>query len=192
MITISPFIRIITLLVLLLSPALAQAGSSPFSTPQTERYRINLISSRDWIEVNQVHNELESLSISFINEQENHFHIATFTQNGPSLPELTSIFKVKINSRQLIIAIVKWHYYLPGANTEGDYYEIHAYDFKKFGDTLIFSKNKDISDLFGSGFDGKNEGKISHFRFKNATAVRRAISRCTTGRERRKGSKWMR
>lgn len=170
-----PFARIVALVVSIFSSVLVQAESSPFATPQTERYRINLVSNNDWIEVNHVNNGLESLSINFVDGRNNQSHIAIFIQDGSAPPELMSIFKSKLKSRQLIIAIIKWHYYLPGANTEGDYYEVHAYEFEKFGDMLLFSEDKGVSDLFGSGFDGKKEGKTIRFRFKNATAVRRAI-----------------
>ncbi|WP_454738179.1 hypothetical protein [Cupriavidus necator] len=173
--TLFPFARIVALVVFIFSSVQVQAESSPFATPQTTRHRINLISNNDWIEVNHANNGLESLSINFVDRRNNSSCIAIFIQDGPAPPELMSIFKSKRNSRQLIIAIVKWHHYLPGANTEGDYYEVHAYEFEKFGDMLLFSEDKNVSDFFGSGFDGKKEGKTIRFRFKNATAIRRAL-----------------
>jgi hypothetical protein len=73
---------------------------------------------------------------------------------------------------------VKWRYYLSGVDTEGDYYEVHAYEVgqDKSGVTIC-SENTKISNFFGSGLDGKQNGHIVNFQFKDASAIRRSLCR---------------
>ena len=102
--------------------------------------------------------------------------IAEFNQDGPAYPELVSAFKNKVGGKQVLFAIVKWRYYLSGIDTEGDYYEVHAFEAQKNeGGEIVFSENKEMSDFFGSGFDGKQEGKMVHFRFKDASSIRKSL-----------------
>jgi hypothetical protein len=54
---------------------------------------------------------------------------------------------------------------------------VHAYESKGGeGGKIIFSENKKITDFFGSGFDGKQEGRMVRFRFKDASSIRKSLS----------------
>ncbi|MFM0429861.1 hypothetical protein PQQ75_12660 [Paraburkholderia aspalathi] len=146
--------------------------------PSIKRLRIDFVSAPDWIEIHNVEEVPEKLVIQLARGG-GIFPIAAFNQDGPAFPELVSIFKNKVGERKILFVIVKWRYYLSGVGTEGDYYEVHAYEAKGGGrGEIIFSENRRISDFFGSGFDGKQEGKVVHFRFKDAAAIRKSLSRC--------------
>ena len=150
--------------------ALANASGS-------EKLRINFLSNSDWIEIRHIEHEPEELVILLVRKSGDAIPISIYYQDGPAFPELASIFKQKIAGKQILFVIVKWRYYLSGVNTEGDYYEVHAYEAQKnkIGN-IIFQENKKISDFFGSGFDGKQEGKAIKFQFKNATTIRKMLN----------------
>ena len=60
-------------------------------------------------------------------------HIESFMQEGPASPTLASVFKVGQPPHARLFLIVKWHYYLPGINTDGDFYEVNAYTVDSTG-----------------------------------------------------------
>ncbi len=142
-----------------------------------ERLRIDFLSVPDWIEIDRIEEIPEKLVLHLVDGNGAVVPITIFNQDGPAYPELVSIFKNKVNGVWVLFAIVKWRYYLSGVNTEGDYYEVHAYEYRKNDDDqIVFAENKIISDFFGSGFDGKQEGKLVHFRFKDAASIRKRLN----------------
>jgi hypothetical protein len=158
------------------SSSLVVHAESPFVVPSTKKLRIDFFSVPEWIEVNRIEGLPEQLLLKLVDQKGNETPIASFSQDGPASPELVSIFKNKVNSHEILFVILKWHYYLSGVNTEGYYYEVHAYQAQRNkGRQEQLSENRQISELFGSGFDGKQEGKEVHFRFKDAPSVRRAL-----------------
>jgi hypothetical protein len=147
------------------------------NVPESGRLRIDFLSVPDWIEIGHIEKVPEKLTIRFVREDGNAIPISTFDQDGPAFPELVSVFKNKIDGRLVLFVIVKWRYYLSGVDTEGDYYEVHAYKTNKSGNgEIVFSENKEISNFYGSGFDGKQEGKIVKFRFKDASSIRKNLN----------------
>src|ERR1700761_4371740 len=130
-------------------------ANSPFEKPKTERYRVDFLSSPQWVEITNIDETPVQLKLELVNDRQKTIKVAVFFQDGEADPEVVSIFKDKVNLRSTLFAIVKWHYYLPGASTEGDYYEVHAYGIpdgqNKFTEIV---ENKLVTNLFGSGFEG--------------------------------------
>jgi len=151
--------------------ALAQ---SPFSQPTTERIRIDFFRIPEWIEITKKEEIPENIAINIVDDEQMKIHVADFIQDGEAIPDLMSVFKNNVNSHPTLFLIIKWHYYLPVANTEGDYYEVHAYGATSGAGNGVASltENKRLSEHFGSGFEGKKEGSVVHFRFKDAASVR--------------------
>ncbi|MDH6151995.1 MULTISPECIES: hypothetical protein [Paraburkholderia] len=148
----------------------------PVDASGNERLRIDFLSVPDWIEISHIEQVPEKLVIQLLPKGGDAIPISIFNQDGLTFPELASIFKNKVDGKQVLFAIVKWRYYLSGVDTEGDYYEVHAYEAQKNENgEIVFSENKKISNFYGSGFDGKQEGKIVKFRFKNASAIRNSL-----------------
>jgi hypothetical protein len=167
-------LNVVIALIFFLASAFAESFSN---APSIERLRIDFASAPDWIEIHHVKEVPEKLVIQLVRGERDIFPIATFSQDGPAFPELVSTFKNKVGGREILFVIVKWRYYLSGVDTEGDYYEVHAYESKGGeGGKIIFSENKKITDFFGSGFDGKQEGKMVRFRFKDASSIRKSLS----------------
>ncbi|MDR6485512.1 hypothetical protein [Paraburkholderia terricola] len=153
-------------------------ATAPVDASRNERLRIDFLSVPDWIEINHIEEVPERLVIRLVREGGGEISISTFNQDGPAFPELASIFKNKVNGKQMLFAIVKWRYYLPGVDTEGDYYEVHAYEAKKNErGGIVFVENEKMSNFYGSGFDGKQEGEIVRFRFKDALSIRKSLIR---------------
>ena len=170
------FLKLIAIFVAILSISLF--ATSAANASGNERLRIDFISAPDWIEISHVEKEPEELNIRLLRKNGSTIPIATFTQDGPAFPELASIFKDTLKGRQILFTIVKWRYYLSGVDTEGDYYEVHAYEARNSQSGAVsFAEVKKISDFYGSGFDGKQEGKIVHFQFKDASAIRLTLSK---------------
>jgi hypothetical protein len=150
-------------------------ANSAFNDGSYERTRIDLLSDKNWIQVDSIESEPQGLKIGLITSNEVEFPIVTFSQNGPSLPTLASFFKDTVNSRQNLFFIVKWHYYLSAADTEGDFYEVHVFDVSGTSLKPRFSENQVLSERFGSGFDGRQDGHVVRFHFKDAASIRRAL-----------------
>jgi hypothetical protein len=147
-----------------------------------DRLRIDFLSVPDWIEISHIEEVPERLAIRLVRKEGDAIPISTFNQDGLAFPELASIFKNKVNGKQVLFTIVKWRYYLSGVDTEGDYYEVHAYEAKNNENgKIVFLENKKISNFYGSGFDGKQEGKIVNFRFKEASSIRKSLSHNNEG-----------
>jgi hypothetical protein len=151
-------------------------AASPFANEDHQRVVIELFSPVDSIEIDQIHSEPAMMKVDFVGEDGKRIPITTFSQEGSSLPRMVSIFKDHFRSRQILFLIVKWHYYLPGVNTEADYYEVHAYN-ASLGNarTPLFAQDQFLSTIFGSGLDGKEEGKNVHFKFKDVMSIRRRL-----------------
>jgi hypothetical protein len=149
---------------------------SAFVKEDHQNVVIGLFSSIDSIEVVRIHSEPEALKINFVGEDRRRISIAEFDQDGPALPQIVSIFKDHFRSRQILFLIVKWHYYLSGLDTEADFYEVHAIDVK-FGNshTHSFARDEFLTMIFGSGMDGKHEGKHVRFKFKDVASIRRRL-----------------
>jgi hypothetical protein len=151
---------------------------TPFSDYGRMRVGINIYSEASWIDVNAVDSTPSKLEIDFTNSAGNQTHIATFAQDGSNVPMLVSVFKDVINQHQMLLLIVKWHYYLPGVDTEGDFYEVHAYRVERAPHgTFHFIENSTLSRRLGSGFDGRQEGRLVRFRYKTAKAIREELRR---------------
>jgi hypothetical protein len=165
---------------LVMNPAFQQVthAESPFAIPATEKLRIDFFSTPDWIEINRIEKIPQALTLKFVNKNKDANPFASFSQDGPAAPEIASVFKGKINDNKTLFLIIKWHYYISGVDTEGDYYEVHAYQAQL--DKKNLSENKRVSSLFGSGFEGKREGKQLHYRFKDARSIRRALSQISS------------
>lgn len=148
-------------------PSLAQSAG--------ERVRIDFLSTEDWIEARRVEQTPEKLEVGFRALSGVIIPIATFSQDGPSSPELVSVFKGSERFRATIFMVVKWHYYLPGVDTDGDYYEVHAYVAQKSGDEVKFSESMAMSSAFGAGFDGRQDGRYVRFPFKDAASIRKKL-----------------
>jgi hypothetical protein len=162
---------------LLLLCSFATNAESPFAKPQVERFRIDFLVIPQWVEITNINETPERINIKLVNEARSTIEVADFVQDGEASPELVSVFKNRVYSRLTLFVIVKWHYYLSGLDTEGDYYEVHAYEIPEGGNEIAkLVENKSVSALFGSGFEGKKEGKFLHFRFKDATSIRKALS----------------
>ncbi|TDY49753.1 hypothetical protein BX592_1104 [Paraburkholderia rhizosphaerae] len=94
------------------------------------------------------------------------------------MPEIVSVFAAHFRSRAFLFLIVKWHYYLPGVETEGDYYEVKAYatSYSPSG-TLTFKVDGHLSETFGSGIDGRQEGARVRFKYKDAISIKKRLSK---------------
>ncbi|CAG4923126.1 hypothetical protein [Paraburkholderia saeva] len=161
---------------LLTFSSISAFAAAPTDASGSERLRIDFLAIPDWIEISHIEEIPERLTIRLVRKQGDAIPISTFNQDGPAFPELASIFKNKVDGSQVLFSIVKWRYYLSGVDTEGDYYEVHAYEAKKNGNgEIVFTENKKISNFYGSGFDGKQEGKIVKFRFKDASSIRKSL-----------------
>jgi hypothetical protein len=170
------FFARINIVVALIYSSVSVFAGSPSDASSIGRLRIDLISIPDWIETKPIEKEPEKLLMRLARREGEVIPIAEFNQDGPAYPELVSAFKNKVGGKQVLFAIVKWRYYLSGIDTEGDYYEVHAFEAQKNeGGEIVFSENKEMSDFFGSGFDGKQEGKMVHFRFKDASSIRKSL-----------------
>ncbi|MBW9107028.1 hypothetical protein [Paraburkholderia phenoliruptrix] len=155
--------------------AYAAASVEP---PGPNELPICFLSVPDWVGVSHIDEVPHEIIIELITKEGRATRIAAFDQDGPALPELVSVFAAKVSRSKILFAIVKWRYYLPGVNTEGDYYEVHAYNaIKNRARNVVFSENIKLSNLFGSGFDGKQEGKIVNFPFKTATAIKKTLNK---------------
>jgi hypothetical protein len=64
-----------------------------------QKLRIGFLSTRDWIEVEQVENIPEKFVVQLVPSDGGVISIATFNQAGPALPELASIFKNTVEGR---------------------------------------------------------------------------------------------
>ncbi len=158
------------------TPSCAHAASS-LTTPAGQKFRIDFLSQNDWIEINHMTETPVKILINLVQSDDARVPIAIFNQDGPAIPSIASVFKSTVSSRQMLFLIVRWHYYLPGVDTEGDYYEVHVYgDHNDNRGKLFFLEDRSISDIFGSGLEGKKEGKIVHFPFKNAASIRKKLS----------------
>ncbi|WP_157845764.1 hypothetical protein [Herbaspirillum huttiense] len=78
--------------------------------------------------------------IRLVRENGQMIPISVFNQEGPAFPDLVSVFKNRVDSKPLLFTIVKWRYYLPGVDTEGDFYEVHAYETENLKDGGFFVK----------------------------------------------------
>ncbi|WP_124800573.1 hypothetical protein [Paraburkholderia phosphatilytica] len=147
-------------------------SNPPLTIPVDANVRVGILSQESWINAIVSDVEPRQLVITLENFSGVQFPVATFIQDGPSSPQLVSAFEVFVEARQALFLIVKWHYYLPGVDTEGDFYEVHAYDIQRTsqGDPR-FLKDPLLSGKFGSGFDGKQEGKRVHFPYKDAQSI---------------------
>jgi hypothetical protein len=167
---------------LLMFSSISAFAAAPADASGSERLRIDFFAVPDWIEISHIEEVPERLTIRLVRKEGDAIPISTFNQDGPAFPELASIFKNKVNGKQLLFAIVKWRYYLSGVDTEGDYYEVHAYEAQKNGSgKIVFLENKKISDFYGSGFDGKQGGRMVNFRFKDASSIRKSLSQNNKG-----------
>lgn len=152
-----------------------------------EELRIDFLAVPDWVEIDHIEEIPKTLTIRLVRKEGEAIPISRFTQDGPALPELASIFKNSVDGNQVLFAIVKWRYYLSGVDTEGDYYEVHAYEaHKNKNGEIVFSENKEISKFYGSGFDGKQEGKAVKFQFKNAFSIIRNLNQNHGGVKKRR------
>ncbi|WP_156923765.1 hypothetical protein [Burkholderia sp. WSM2232] len=169
-------IKVIAWLMMLRS--IAAHAAAPVELPAPDKMPIGFLSVPDWIGVSHIDEVPQKLLIQLITKEGHAIQIAAFNQDGPALPELVSIFAATVGRSKVLFAIVKWRYYLSGVNTEGDYYEVHAYNaIKSRAGNVVFSENIKLSNLYGSGFAGKHEGKIVNFPFKSATAIKKSLSK---------------
>jgi hypothetical protein len=127
------------------------------------------------VEITNIEEIPERLNIRLISEKHDPVGVADFVQDGEAAPNLVTVFKSHAQTRSALFVIVKWYYYLPGVNTEGDFYEVHAYvPPKDDNKPTKLVENKRLTDLFGS--DGKKEGALVHCRFKDAQSIRKELS----------------
>jgi hypothetical protein len=146
---------------------------SPFAKEDHQSVVIGLFSPQDSIEIDRIYSMPEMISVDYIGEGASRVRIAEFSQEGSSLPEVVSVFKEHFKSQRILFLIVKWHYYLPGVDTDADYYEIHVFNASK--NATPFSGNEFLSNVFGSGFDGRHEGERTCFRYKDAVSVKKKL-----------------
>ncbi|WP_157160255.1 hypothetical protein [Cupriavidus sp. BIS7] len=151
--------------------------SAHFSSPSlansiSEQIEINFLSEKNWIEINRIERTPEVLDIGLRHVNGKLTHIASFNQEGPAPAELVTVFKGSGKFRSDIFVVIKWYYNLPGVDTDGNFYEVHAYEEKKNNNQIKFSENKKISNIFGQGFDGRQEGKIVRFKYKDEPSIR--------------------
>ncbi|MDQ7977035.1 hypothetical protein QYH69_07225 [Paraburkholderia sp. SARCC-3016] len=157
----------------LISISLNAQVLSPFVQNDHKKVDIGLFSPADAIEINHIDSDPEIVNVDFIGADGNRVAIAEFSQMGSALPDVASVFKGKFKERPLLVLIVKWHFYLPGVDTDADYYEIHVFNVSEHG--TRFSRNEVLSRIFGSGFEGRHEGEYSSFKYKNAGSVRKKL-----------------
>jgi len=149
---------------------------SPFAQEDHERVKIGLFSPADVIEISHIYSEPEAINVDFRGVDGSSISIAEFGQVGSSLPKVISVFKGGFKERTLLMLIVKWYFYLPGVDTDADYYEIHVFNISKNPENGIhFSRNEFLSHIFGSGFDGRHEGERTYFRYKDAISVKQKL-----------------
>lgn len=142
-----------------------------------KKVRLDLGGSPEWIVATTMWTDPAQLAISFQDYKKNDIPIGVFDQEGNAIPELASVFKEYLKYEYYLFLIVKWPYSLPGVETEGTVYEIHAYKIKFDKNDPIFLEDKDMSKIFGSGFDGQQEGKAVKFSYKNAAEIRKKLKR---------------
>jgi hypothetical protein len=171
------FIAIVIFLVASVNSVQSLATDSPFSTPRTRNFQISLFSKADRIEISEIpEHRPECVTLNYVPEQRGIVKIASFLQEGDANAKITSVFKLS-NKPHLLGVIVKWHYYLSGVNTEGDYYEVHTYQGLRSSDGMItFREINILSESIASGFEGRREGKIVHFSLKDAASVREKLN----------------
>jgi hypothetical protein len=63
-----------------------------------------------------------------------------------------------------------------GADFQGYFYQITAYNPNRNGKNISFVRRGDISNAFGDGYDGVMDGKKVTFPYTNAQLVRRRLS----------------
>jgi len=121
--------------------------SAPFSSPSlansiSEQIEINFLSEKNWIEINRIERTPEVLDIDLRHVNGKLTHIASFNQEGPAPAELVTVFNGSGNFRSDIFVVIKWYYNLPGVDTDGNFYEVHAYEAKKIIIKSNFPKTK--------------------------------------------------
>jgi hypothetical protein len=157
----------------LISISLNAQVLSPFVQNDHKKMGIGLFSPADAIEINHIDSDPEIVSVDFIGANGKRVAVAEFSQTGSAMPDVASVFKGKFKEQPLLVLIVKWYFYLPGVDTDADYYEIHVFNVSEHG--TRFSRNDFLSRVFGSGFDGRHEGEYSSFRYKDAGSVRKRL-----------------
>jgi hypothetical protein len=170
-------IAIVIYLMASVSSSQSLATNSPFSAPRTRNFQISLFSKADRIDISEIlERRPESVTLNYVPEQGGIVNIANFLQEGDANAKITSVFKLS-NKPHLLGVIVKWHYYLSGVDTEGDYYEVHTYQgLRSFDGMITFREINFLSESIASGFEGRREGKIVHFLLKDAASVREKLN----------------
>lgn len=100
--------------------------------------RIDFLAVPDWVEIDHIEEIPKILTIRLVRKEGDAIPISKFDQAGPAFPELAGIFKNDVDGSQILFAIAKWRYYLPGVDAEGDYYEVHAYEAQKNENGALF------------------------------------------------------
>ncbi|KGM27053.1 hypothetical protein KS18_16770 [Photorhabdus luminescens] len=89
------------------------------------------------------------------------------------IAEVISVFWGKVKYIDRFFTIIKWDVNAGGAPSYGQYYMVNAY-FSLSQDNLI-KKDEKLTSYFGQGIEGISNGEISHFKYKTASDVWRAL-----------------
>jgi hypothetical protein len=104
--------------------------------------------------------------------------VAKYEPDGGVTPRIVSAFTNGKQPKKLFVIVV-WRADSPALNTGGSIYQVFAYDEKIEPSNGDSNLHEDIflGKRFGIGFDGVREGRRLTYKYKNASAVRRQLSR---------------
>lgn len=89
-------------------------------------------------------------------------------------PEIVTVFYRK---RQDIVVLVKWTMNSQASDIQGDYYKIYIYKRTPGNLDKPFSRQNDVMKELGEGWNGTKDGKPVRYPFKDASSIRKALSR---------------
>jgi hypothetical protein len=99
--------------------------------------------------------------------------IDTYEIEGSSPEPVTVLYR----KRRDIVILVKWSPRSHAADAQGDFYKVYAYTYARQNHRSQFSLNRRIMRTLGEGWEGTLDGRPVHFRYKDATSIRKGLDR---------------
>ncbi|KMW72313.1 hypothetical protein TI10_15195 [Photorhabdus luminescens subsp. luminescens] len=89
------------------------------------------------------------------------------------IADVISVFWGKGKYTDRFFTIIKWNVNAGGSPSYGWYYMVNAYFFP--GQDNLIKKDEKLTSYFGQGIEGISNGEISHFKYKTASDVWKAL-----------------